>query len=316
MRMRTVFLSLCIFFLFIQVRTIARQTDSVVLKIATGNLYGTLTVPAASGPVPVVLMIAGSGPTDRDGNNPMMKNNSLKFLGEGLNQQGIATLRYDKRGIAASQQPGAKEANLRFDMLVDDAVALVQSLKADKRFSKVIILGHSEGSTIGLSAAGREAVAGLISIAGPGRSADKVLKEQLSTQPPEIAGITGRMIDTLAKGDTLHNVPKMYYALFRPSIQPYLISWFKYDPVVMISKLTMPLLILQGTTDLQVKVADAELLAKAGSKATLKIIDRMNHVLKQSEADQKQNLATYIEPTIPVVPELITSVVSFIKQLP
>lgn len=307
----------------------AQDKDSIVLKTATGDIYGTLTVPEAKKPMPVALFIAGSGPTDRDGNNPMMKNNSLKFLGEALNAQGIATLRYDKRGIAASKNAMKNETDIRFNMMVDDAADLVKTLKADKRFSKVIVVGHSEGSTIGLKAVSLAGADAMVSIAGPGKKADLVLREQLnasldpskginpeaSEQMRQAREIANLYLDTLAKGDTLHNPLPSMSTIFRPSVQPYLISWFKYDPQELISKLKVPVLILQGNTDLQVKEADAMLLSKADPAAKVVIIDKMNHVLKHTELEQKANHATYFDATLPVVPELVTAVVSFIKGL-
>lgn len=303
--------------------------DSVVLKTATGNIFGTLTVPEGKMPVPVALFIAGSGPTDRDGNNPMMKNNSLKFLGEALNAKGIATLRYDKRGIAASKDAMKNETDIRFHMMVDDAAAMIRILKADKRFSKVIVVGHSEGSTIGLKAAAIAGADAMVSIAGPGKKADEILREQLnasldpakgvspeaSEQMRQARNIVNLYLDTLARGDTLHNPLPSMSMIFRPSVQPYLISWFKYDPQELISKLTIPVLILQGNTDLQVKEADAMLLSKANPKAKLVIIDKMNHVLKHAETDQRANHATYLDPALPVVPELVNAITAFINDL-
>jgi pimeloyl-ACP methyl ester carboxylesterase len=308
---------------------LAQQTDSVVLKTATGDIYGTLTVPASKGAVPVALFIAGSGPTDRDGNNPMMKNNSLKLLGEALNAQGIATLRYDKRGIAASKNAMKNETDIRFNMMVDDAADLIRTLKKDRRFSKVIVIGHSEGSTIGLKAVSEAGADAMVSIAGPGKKADLLLRDQLnaSLDPskapnPEAAEkmkkareLANLYLDTLVRGDTLHNPDPSMGMLFRPSVQPYLISWFKYDPQELISKLKLPLLIIQGNTDLQVKEADAMLLSKANPRAKLVIIDKMNHVLKHSELDQRSNHATYFDAELPVVPELVTAIVSFIREL-
>ncbi|MBO9634101.1 MAG: alpha/beta fold hydrolase [Chitinophagaceae bacterium] len=307
----------------------AQDKDSVVLKTATGDIYGTLTVPESKQPLPVALFIAGSGPTDRNGNNPMMKNNSLKFLGEALNAQGIATLRYDKRGIAASKNAMKNETDIRFNMMVDDAADLVKALKADKRFSKVIVVGHSEGSTIGLKAVSMAGADAMVSIAGPGKKADLVLREQLNASldpskgvSPEAAEqmrqsreIVNLYLDTLAKGDTLHDPVPSMSALFRPSVQPYLISWFKYDPQQLISALKVPVLIIQGNTDLQVKEEDATLLSKANPAAKLVIIDKMNHVLKHTELDQKANHATYFDANLPVAPELVTAIVSFIKGL-
>jgi pimeloyl-ACP methyl ester carboxylesterase len=307
----------------------SQEKDSVVLKTTTGDIYGTLNVPVAKGPVPVALFIAGSGPTDRDGNNPMMKNNSLKFLGDTLNSLGIATLRYDKRGIAASKNAMKIETDIRFNMLVEDATDLIKMLKADKRFSKVIVVGHSEGSTIGLKAAAQGGADAMVSIAGPGQSADKVLRRQLdaSLDPAKAASeqaaeqmrnmreMANKFIDTLSKGDTLHNPPASMNSLFRPSVQPYLISWFKYDPQQLIKQLKVPVLIIQGNTDLQVTEADAMMLLKANPEAKVLIIDRMNHVLKHSEAEQRANHATYINPDLPVVPDLVTAIVDFVKGL-
>lgn len=306
-------------FLFqINISAMAQVKDSVVLDSPSGKIYGTLTVPTHSRPMPVVLIIAGSGPTDRDGNSALTQNNSLKLLGEGLNDAGIATLRYDKRGIAASAAAMKPEAEMRFEDYVEDATAIAQHLKRDKRFSKVIIAGHSEGSLIGMIAAERNHVAAYISLAGLGRGAADALKDQLNAQllpvlGKEEADRAGRMIDSLSKGESVISVPPYLMAVFRPSIQPYLKSWFAYDPQQLISKLTMPVLILQGSTDIQVKVEDAELLHKALPKATMRIIEGMNHIFKQSEADRPKNIATYSKPELPVMPELIQAIVQFVN---
>ena len=306
--------------LLTNITAMAQLKDSVVLDSPSGKIYGTLTVPAQKLPVPVALIIAGSGPTDRDGNSVLTQNNSLKYLGEGLNQAGIATLRYDKRGIAASAGSMKSEADMRFDDYVDDATAITENLKRDKRFSKVIVIGHSEGSLIGMITAGKAAVAGYVSVAGLGRPAVEGLKDQLNAQllpvmGKEEADRACRMLDSLNRGESVIAPPPYLMAVFRPSVQPYLKSWFKYDPQQLVSKLKMPVLVLQGTTDLQVSVKDAELLHQAQPKSVLKIIDGMNHVLKHSDADRAKNMATYKQPELPVEPELIRSIVQFIKGL-
>src|SRR5690606_11236335 len=126
--------------------------------------------PAGGAPSPVVLIIAGSGPTDRDGNSPLLpgQNNSLRLLAEGLAQRGIATLRYDKRGIAESANAELREADLRFNTYVDDAAALLSRLHDDARFSRVSVVGHSEGALIAVMAAQKAAVDAIVSIAGAG----------------------------------------------------------------------------------------------------------------------------------------------------
>src|SRR4030095_6301080 len=128
----------------------------VKLTTPTGTIAGTLTVPASPGKVPVVLIIAGSGPTDRDGNTSALpgKSNAYKMLSAALATSGVASVRYDKRGIGESQAAaGGGEAALRFDIYIDDAAAWVDQLRRDARFSKVIVVGHSEGSLIGMIAA-------------------------------------------------------------------------------------------------------------------------------------------------------------------
>jgi pimeloyl-ACP methyl ester carboxylesterase len=119
---------------------------AMTLKTKTGMLSGTLDLPAGKGPFPVMLLIAGSGPTDRNGNNPLgIKWDSYKLLGKGLAERGIAVLRYDKRGVGESVGAGLFRLP-EFNTYVTDAADWIQLLRKEKRFSKVGIIGHSEGS--------------------------------------------------------------------------------------------------------------------------------------------------------------------------
>lgn len=281
------------------------------LTTSTGTIMGTLLLPPGAAKVPVVLIIAGSGPTDRNGNNPMMKNESLHMLANGLAAKGIASVRFDKRGIAASALAGKNEIDLRFDDYVQDAMAWIELLKKDTRFSKVIIAGHSEGSLIGMIAAVGKAD-GFVSIAGAGKSADRILKDQLAAQPAMVKDPSYRIIDSLVQGKTVKELNPMLFSLFRTSVQPYMISWFKYNPVTEIAKLNMPVLIVQGTNDLQISTADAEVLAAAKPTAKLVLIQKMNHVLKMVEGGQSENIAAYSKPSLPVSEELVTRVASFV----
>lgn len=287
---------------------------NVVLHTGNGDIAGTLTIPDnVKGKMPVALIIAGSGPTDRNGNNPMMKNESLQKLAYGLAAKNIATLRFDKRGIGESKIADKTEADLRFEDYINDARSWIEWLKKDKRFSKVFVAGHSEGSLIGMIAANNTAH-GFISISGAGRSADKILKEQLAAQPPFVKDSCFPIIDSLVLGKTVANVPKMLFALFRPSLQPYLISWFHYDPQTEIKKLTIPVLILQGTNDLQITEEDANLLARSNTNARMTLIKNMNHIFRIVEGDKKENLATYITPTLPISEELVNNISEFVLQ--
>ncbi|HUP13829.1 MAG TPA: alpha/beta fold hydrolase [Niastella sp.] len=296
-----------------QQRDTAFSETTIILHTAKGDISGTLTIPGDQlGKMPVALIIAGSGPTDRNGNNLMMKNESLKLLAHGLAAQNIASLRFDKRGIGESRIAGKSETDLRFEDYINDARSWLDTLKKDPRFTKVIVAGHSEGSLIGMVAAHKKAD-GFVSIAGAGRSADKILKEQLAAQPAMVKDSSYPIIDSLVMGKTVENIPKMLYAFFRPNVQPYLISWFHYDPQTEIKRLTIPVLLLQGTNDLQVTVGDANLLAKAHPKAKLVLIKNMNHVFRIVEGDRKANLATYITAD-PISTELIKAIATFVNR--
>lgn len=295
----------------------ANTSEAVRLETPTGALSGTLELPAASAPHPVVLIIAGSGPTDRDGNSPLLTgpNNSLKLLAEGLAVRGIASLRYDKRGVGESKAALSSESDVRFDTFVDDAMAWVQRLRADRRFSSVAIMGHSEGSLIGIVGARRGGVDALVSIAGIGRRFGEVLHDQIAPQlPAELLGQADDILASLAEGRMVDSVPPALAPLFRPSVQPYIASVLRYDPATEIAALTVPVLIAQGTTDIQVGVAEAERLARAQPKAKLLVIEGMNHVLKLVPAEQGAQLRSYGDPSLPVAPELLDGIAGFLRE--
>lgn len=187
-------------------------------------------------------------------------------------------------------------------------------LSSDERFSRIIILGHSEGSLVGMMASLDEPIKGFISVAGAGDSADKILTEQMKSQPAFISDGFNRMLDSLKRGKTTDNIDPALYFIARPSIQKYLMSWFRYNPQREIRKVKAPVLIIQGTTDLQVTVGDAEKLKKAKSDAILDIIPNMNHVLKEAPADKEKNKATYNEPDLPLKPEFVTAITNFVLK--
>ena len=295
---------------------ITSQEDT--LKTPTGDIFGTLELPAAKQPVPVALIIAGSGPTDRNGNTPALpgSNNSLKMIADGLASRGIASLRYDKRGIAASRAAMSTEADLRFNHFIEDAEAWVKQLRADKRFSTITVIGHSEGSLIGMVAAREAGADGYVSLEGAGRKAQDILAEQLKSQlPPDLFAQTERVLATLSAGNMPDSTPPMLAALFRPSVLPYLISWFKYDPAEEIGKLTVPVLIIQGTTDIQTSMTDAQALAAGNKSAKFVPVEGMNHILKEVSGDRLAQLPKYSDPTLPVVPALLDDIAAFIKSV-
>ena len=294
----------------------AFQEELVEMQLPQGILIkGTITSPTANKPCPVVLIISGSGPTDRNGNNPYgISANYLKMLADNLAQQGIASLRYDKRGIGASACK-IKEKNLIFDDYVDDASLWVTKLRQDKRFSSVIVAGHSEGALIGILVAEKQPIDGLISLSGAGESLQKTILRQIAERQPQILAKSTEIVASLERGVMIKvDNPELQF-LFRSGVQPFLISEFRYDPSVEIRKLKIPILLIQGSCDLQINELDAKALKAANGKAKLVIIEGMNHMLKNSPPNIKANIATYSNPNIPLAKPLIPAVTNFVKQI-
>ena len=262
----------------------------------------------------LIIFVAGSGPTDRDGNNPNMKNNSLKMLSDSLVSRGFSTLRIDKRGVAKSLVANIKEETLRFDTFVMDLSSWIDIMNV-KGFQNIMLLGHSEGSLISIIASlNNKRVKGLISIAGAGTSADSILLTQMKTQPSQIQELVANYLDTLKKSQLLINVPLYLYALFRPSVQPYMISWIKYNPSIEISKLKIPILILQGDNDLQVSIEDAKKLKDNNKSAKLEILESTNHVLKEVK-DPIENQRSYTDSSFPLNPKIADKINEFIFDI-
>jgi fermentation-respiration switch protein FrsA (DUF1100 family) len=290
-------------------------SDMVQLHTPSGSLVGTLRCPSTPAPWPVVLLIAGSGPTDRDGNSPLLpgKNNSLLMLADGLAAKGIASLRYDKRGIAESRAAMVSEADLRFDTYADDAADWVRQLRADARFTSITIAGHSEGSLLGMLATRSGKADAFVSLEGAGRPIGVVLHEQLEARAPTLVADADRIMKELKSGKTVDSVPAPLISMFRPSVQPYLISWLRYDPATELTRLQVPVLIVQGTTDIQVSLDDANRLSKARADATMLIVEGMNHILKLVSSDATAQTQSYSDPTLPVAPQVIAAIATFVE---
>lgn len=294
--------------------------ENVVLKQSKGILDGTLLLPNSPKKVPVVLIVAGSGPTDRNGNSSLnVTAKSYQLLAEGLANNGIASLRYDKRGVGKSASSMMKESDLTFETYIQDVQQWIDTLKKSNRFSKITVIGHSEGSLLSMVAVQKSPVNGYISLAGPARGIDEILNEQIAQQPlpDSVKNEVKRNLDKLKKGETL---PKLMQSmaiimLFRPSIQPYMISWLKYVPSEEIKKVKVKTLIIQGTTDIQVNENEGKLLAAAQPKAKLLLINGMNHVLKDAPADRAENIKTYTNPDLPIAKGMVEAVVKFVDSL-
>lgn len=291
-----------------------KEKSNFNLTTTDATIYGTLTKPENNSKIPVILIIAGSGPTDRNGNSPLGVNaNVYKMLADSLMHHGFACLRYDKRGIGESIN--AQKRAILFEDMIRDAEGFIRLLKADQHFSKVIVLGHSEGSLIGMVAAEQAKADAYISFAGAGERIDKIMVRQFSEQSKELGVKAAILLDSLRKGFDINSGDSILQNIFTPAVQPYMTSWLKYNPQEEIKKLTIPLLIVQGTTDIQVRVEDAKELKAVKPSATLRIIENMNHIGKKAPADRQQNIATYAMPDLPLIPELVSSVDTFVNAV-
>ncbi len=298
-------------------RAIAQTAEDANLTTPSGTLYGTLERPPGNARVPVVVLLAGSGPVDRDGNAPVpgAHFDTLRRIALALADRGIASVRYDKRGIAASAAAGAKESDLRYDMYVGDAVGYVRMLRERGAFTRVAIAGHSEGSLIGMLAAVQANVDGYVSLEGAGRPLSALLREQLhagkvGSLSPELLAESDRIIDELSAGRLVPDAPPALGLLFRPQVQPFLISAFKYDPAKEIAKVRCAAAIVQGTADIQVSLADGQALHAALPSARYVVVDGMNHMLKHAPdtSSREAILAGYLNPAVPVEPAVIETI--------
>ncbi|MEG0466888.1 MAG: alpha/beta hydrolase [Mucinivorans sp.] len=293
------------------------REETVELRSDDCSIQGSLMLPGGYDYKTVALLISKGSDTDRDGNEQIMRNNALRMVAVALANNGIASLRYDKRGVGSSRYTSYEPNRNNISAHANDVKNLANSLRRDKRFSKVVVVGHGEGSLLGMIAISRGAPAsGFVSIDGVGRSFDQVLKDQLASTPIQMRDIAYEIIDTLKTGKTYQNVPVFLSSFFAPQLQPYLISSMKYNPQLLIRSLKIPVMVVHGDADIVVKVEDARLLAAANSSSRLVVIAGMNHVLKNCPSmERKDQIPTYANPALPISSTLITELVKFIDDL-
>ena len=285
-----------------------------------GGLHGTLARPADLVRGPAVLIVAGSGPTDRDGNgpgpNPFLRTDSYRKLAEGLAADGILSLRYDKRGVGESRGLVTREDDVVFDTFISDAVTALQSLQKRSDVSSVVIAGHSEGGLIALAASARVPVAGLVLLTTPGRTYLTLLRAQLKGQlPPDLDASANAILDSLAAGKRVEDMPQQLATFFRPSVQPFLMSIGNFDPVAALAQSKAPALIVHAGRDLQVSAVDFDMLRAARSDVQTLELSEANHTLKKSPADLQGNRAFYSNPAAPLDPALVPTLVAFVRSV-
>ena len=286
--------------------------DNFIANDLRINQYveGTLLAPRQE-TVPLAIIINGSGPIDRNGNEMMTKNNSAKKLAEALAKKGIATFRYDKRTLKA-QQLNIDEKDMRFDDFIDDAKAVIKRFSELPNYSSLYIIGHSQGSLVGMIAA-QEKADGFISIAGAGQTIDSLIVEQIGRQMPGLEESARTAFNELRANGKVKDYNQGLASLFKRSIQPFMFSWMKYDPQQEIKKLEMPVLIINGDNDLQVNTNEAEKLKAAKPEAELVIIENMNHIYRIIDKnDDIANQKSYNEPLRPISNEMVEQISNFI----
>lgn len=308
---------ICMLMLLSSLASSARADEAVTLNHDGATLHGTLSCPA--GALDIVILHPGSGPTDRNGNQPGMNNDSLRLLGDALFEHGIAVLRYDKRGIGESPW-NRPESDLRPSHYIDDLAAWARWAADEAGFARVHLIGHSEGALFAKAAAAEVPVASVIAIAAAGRPMGVLLREQTREQlagAGDLAVQFERILAELEAGRTVQEVPPALFPLFRPDVQPYVLEWLAMDPAALAASLRergVPMLVIGGSTDLQVSRADFDALAQYAIES--RFIDGMNHVLKSAEGPIQQQLPSYTSPDFPLHDELVPTIVEFLDARP
>ena len=291
--------------------------DELEIRTEEVTISGTLVFPKTEKPVSVCIIVPGSGPIDRDGNSGFnLRADTYKLLAEGLAENGIAAFRYDKRGVGKSLPAQFKEEDIRFETNVQDLKVIISHLKTLRKFKKIFLIGHSEGSLVSILCAKTEKVDGFISIAGVGKNSADLILEQIeknSANPEALINSSKKIIEKLKIGKMEENVPPVLNSLFRKSVQPYLISWFKYEPKKEIAQLKIPVLVIQGGSDIQVGVENAQLLSSAKEGIELKVIEKMTHTLKEIDSPYEQ-MKTYIDTAYPISKDLVLAITEFINK--
>jgi len=301
-----------IFILFCFLKSFSQDTNFIIQDVAINNLIdGTLLTPKEIEKPNLVIIIGGSGPTDRNGNQTFLKNNSLKKLAESLSSNNIATYRYDKRIVKQIKQ-GNIDQNIMFDDFVSDAISVLNHFKENQSFNHIFILGHSQGSLVGMLAAEGRAD-GFISLAGVSQSIDNIVIEQIAKTYPSLSKDAERVFSYLRIGEKTDNYPTELASVFNKDIQSFMMNWMQYNPQEEIKKLKMPVLIINGTKDLQVEPKEAQRLNEAVPGSSLNIIENMNHVLVTIEGDNLENSKSYNESFRKISPELIEAILRFVK---
>ncbi len=308
-------LKLSLFFIVIATYCLAQEKEynSAVVKI---NKYieGSLVTPYSDSDqeVPLVIFIMDAGAVNRDGNDRMSKNDTFKKLSYELAKMGIASYRYDKR-LFKMDGLGIREHEISFDHFIEDAKTTVGYFRKNKTYTKIIVLGHGQGSLVGMLAA-KDNADGFISIAGNAQSIDQVIVEQIAKQAPGLDKSAAAAFEQLRESGRAAGYEPALESIFRYDLQPFIKSWMKYDPSQIISELEIPVLILHGGQDIQVQLSQAEKLKESAPQSEYMLINDMNHILKEIKGGRLENQKSYNESWRKIMPEVLSSIANFVNQ--
>ena len=288
--------------------------QEIIIGAEGVDLYGTLTMPEEEDVKTICVIVPGSGPTDRDGNNVYgIQTNAYRLLAEALAEKGIASFRYDKRGAGKSVVENLKEEEMVFETNVKDLKSIINNLRGMNKFEKIFLIGHSEGSLVSILCAKEEKIDGIISVAGVGKNAGDLIIDQLEQMVAKpLLKEAKKIVKSLKKGTKVEHISPALQNVFKFSGQPYLISWFKYEPRKEIATLNIPVLVLHGTVDHQVAIENAKLLGSAKKGTKVAIIEKMTHMIKEVEKEEDE-FKTYSDPSYSIPKALINEIITFVK---
>jgi len=281
------------------------KSEEIMINNQVIQLPGTLTYTLEK--QPLLIWVHGSGGVNRDGNQPQY----IKQFRDAINKENMAFFSYDKRTANPNNVRFIQEDGIYFSDFVSDIKEVIHHFKNDKRFSKIILIGHSQGSLIAMLAL--DNIDKYISLAGAGETIDKTLVRQITKQSHEFGKLTEQYINELMTTGEIKEVNPNLMSLFAKQNQPFIKSWITVNPIEEIKKVAIPTLIINGDKDFQVLINDAENLHKAKPDAELVIIKNMNHVLKHIEKDE-DNMKSYMSSDFKISEELITTIVEFVKK--
>ena len=322
--MKNVKLFLCSAVAVLVATVAVAQSREVVIERGWGNISATIDEPT-EGAECAVLIVAGSGPTDRYGNSGAGLNTfCYKMLGEALAEGGIAAMRYDKRGVGLSVLPAEDVPNLVLEDYIVDARACVEFLRKEG-FERVFVAGHSEGGLIALSLAAEEECCfdGVVLLCAPGFNMADILNYQLSKQlVPAYMGLmvqSTQIIGRLKAGERVaeEDIPNELMGVFHPVVQPFIISSMKYEPAELALKCRVPMLVVSGGRDIQVSVSNGNRIHDANPSAEHLVFENMTHVLKDADTSERitQIMSIYTNANLPITEGLAPAIIEFVNSL-